>query len=87
MAAVVPVELFEAQAAEHRLEVAKLRMQLVRYRQALIENGLDPPDADGEELLAMWRECRHVISTASQFVMSLGSGKELLMDFNDGRAS
>jgi hypothetical protein len=79
----VPIELFEARVQEHRLELAKREMQLVRYRQTLIEHGIEPPDADGEELLAMWQECRHVISTASQFVMRLGSGKEMLVDWGE----
>jgi hypothetical protein len=79
----VPVELFEARVEECRLELAKREMQLVRYRLALIEHGIEPPDADGEELLRMWQECRYVISTASQFVMRLGSQKELLVDWGE----
>ena len=82
MTATVPVELFEARIEEDRLELAKRDMQLVRYRLALLEHGIEPPDADGEELLQMWRDCRHVISTASQFVMKLGTGKELLVDWS-----
>jgi hypothetical protein len=77
----IPVELYEARVLEHRLELAKRDMQLIRYRQVLIENGIEPPDAEGEELLQMWRDCRHVISTASQFVMKLGSAKELMVDW------
>jgi hypothetical protein len=29
----------------------------------------------------MWRDCRHVISTASEFVTRLGTAKELLADW------
>jgi hypothetical protein len=78
----VPVELFEAWVEEHRLELAKREMQLVRYRKALIDNGIEPPDADGQELLEMWQDCRHVISTASEFVMRLGTAKELLVNWD-----
>ena len=78
------MELLEARVEEYRLELAKREMQLVRYRLVLEQHGIDPPDADGEELLEMWRDCRHVISTASQFVMNLGASKELLVDW-DGR--
>jgi hypothetical protein len=78
------VEVLEAMAAEHRIELAKRDMQLVRYRSALEEHGIEPPDMDGEELLRMWRDCRHVMSTASQFVMRLGTSKELLMDWGTG---
>lgn len=74
----VPAELVEAQDHEHRMEVARLQMQLVRYREALEEAGIEPPDSEAAELLAMWRECRAVISTASEFVAYLGTAKELL---------
>lgn len=77
----VPVELFEARVEELRMEQVKLQMQLVRYRDALEQAGIEPPDATGAELLAMWRDCRTVISTASEFVMRLGSSKELLVDW------
>lgn len=78
----VPSELMEARVEEYRLELAKRDMQLVRYRMVLEEHGIEPPDADGAELLEMWRNCRHVISTANQFVVKLGSSKELLMDWS-----
>lgn len=78
----VPVELLEARVEEDRLELAKLRMQLVRYRLALEANGIEPPDMDGADLLAMWQDCRHVMSTASEFVMKLGPAKELLVDWS-----
>lgn len=76
--------LIQTQAVEHRLEMAKMEMQLVRYRKVLIKNGIEPPDASGEELLAMWEDCRHVMTTASQFVMKLGTSKELLVDWGKG---
>ena len=80
----VPVELLEARVAEYRLELAKREMQLVRYRLCLEQHGIVPPDADGEELLEMWRNGRTVISTANQVMMSLGGQKELLMDWSVG---
>lgn len=79
--ATVPLALFEAQAEEYRLEQAKLQMQLVRYRAELEAHGIEPPDMAGADLLEMWRDCRHVISTASEFVMRLGTGKELIADW------
>jgi hypothetical protein len=75
----VPNELLEARVHEHRQEVARLRMQLVLYREKLVEHGIEPPDRDDEELMLMWRNCRAVISSASHFVASLGSAKELLV--------
>ncbi len=78
----VPVELLEARVEEYRLELAKKEMQLVRYRRALLQHGIDPPDAGGEELLKMWSDCRTVVSTASQFIMDLGTSKELLADWS-----
>jgi hypothetical protein len=74
----VPAEMVEAMRAEHRLEVAKLKMNLVAYRQLLREVGIEPPDYGDDELLDMWNDCRAVISTASHFVARLGSAKELL---------
>lgn len=74
----IPVEALEAMRQEHRLELAKLRMQVIRYRELLIDNNIEPPDYDDEELLEMWRGCRAVISTASHFVANLRSAQELL---------
>jgi hypothetical protein len=74
----LPLEAVEAMRDEHRLELAKLRMQLALYRQSLVAAGIDPPDRDGAELLQMWQDCRAVISTASHFTASLRSAKELL---------
>lgn len=64
--------------AAYRGEVARLKMQLVLYRETLLEHGIDPPDRDGDDLLQMVRDCNAVISTASMFVHHLGSAKELL---------
>lgn len=70
--------MVEAIRDEHRVELAKLRMQLALYRESLVEAGIEPPDRDGEELLQMWQDCRAVISTASHFTAQLRSAKELL---------
>lgn len=80
--ALVPVELLEARVQEYRLEIAKRDMVIVRYRQALIAAGVDPPDLEGADLLEMWQDCRAVISTASEFVAKLGTSKELLADWS-----
>lgn len=74
----VPLELLEAKELEHRLELAKAQMQLVRYRLVLEEHGIEPPDDSGDELLRMWRDCRAVLTSASEFVDHLGSARELL---------
>ena len=74
----VPSEAFEAQEWLHGQEIAKLRMQLVTYRAALEEAGIEPPDMEGADLLQMWRDCRKVIETANEFVIGLGTSKELL---------
>lgn len=64
--------------ANYRSEVAKLKMQLVLYRKALLEHGIEPPDAEGDDLLALVNDCNSVISTTSAFVQHLGAAKELL---------
>jgi len=78
----LPSEVVEAISLEHRQELAKVWMQLVLYRERLEANGIEPPDKDGAELLEMYRRCSAVISTASEFTASLGSAKELLLDFS-----
>ncbi len=78
----VPVELLEGVQLEHRAEVAKLRMQLVIYRERLMENGIEPPDRDSDELLDLYRRCCAVISTASELAAGLGSAKEMLQDWS-----
>ena len=77
----VPSEMLEAKDLEHRVELAKAHMLLVRYREVLEEHGIAPPDPTGEELLRMWRDCSAVITTASDFVATLGTSKELLQTF------
>jgi hypothetical protein len=64
--------------ATYRTELAKAKMQLILYRDALIEHGVDPPDRDGEELLRLYRDCQLVISTATEVIGRVGSAKELL---------
>ena len=77
----IPAEILEAKELEHRVELAKAHMLLVCYRDVLEEHGIAPPDPTGEELLQMWRDCSAVISSASEFVQSLGTSKELLQSF------
>jgi len=64
--------------ASYRSEVGKLKMQLLLYREALLEAGVEPPDKSADDLLQMYRSCSLVISTASEVVGQLGSAKELL---------
>ena len=68
----------EAVHLAYRQEISKMQMQLVRYRRALLDAGIEPPDNTGEELMEMYRDCAAVISTASHFVGSLRSAHELL---------
>jgi len=77
----VPTELLEARVQEYRIELAKKDMQLVRYRLLLEQYGIEPPDSEGAELVQMYRDCRAVISTASEFVKDLGSARELMDDW------
>jgi hypothetical protein len=69
----------EAVHATYRGEIAKLKMQLVLYRQALLDHHIEPPNAEGEELLEMVRRCNAVISTTSEVVRLLGSSKEMTL--------
>lgn len=76
--ALVPVEMLEAHIQEHRVVEAKLTMRLIQYRELLEKHGIEPPDSGEDELLAMWQDCRAVVSTASEFVARLGPARELL---------
>lgn len=78
MTTLVPADLLEARVQEHRQQEAVLTMRLVRYREALEENGITPPDDTDDELLALWRDARAVVTTASEFVAHLGTAKEWL---------
>lgn len=60
-------------------EIAKLKMQLVVYRDALLAAGIEPPDMEGEDLLAMWKVCSRVIDAAHECVGNLGTSKELIL--------
>jgi hypothetical protein len=73
-----PESVLEAQAIAHRAEVNKLAMQLLLYRTALEQAGIDPPDASAEDLLEMWKRCMAIVQHANEFVSGLGSAKELL---------
>ena len=70
--------LLGATLASEKIEHGKMAMQLIRYRQVLVDNGIEPPDESGEDLLAMWRDAAMVITTASDFVSQLGTSAELL---------
>jgi hypothetical protein len=75
----VPVEAFQALINEHRVEMAKLRMQLIIYRETLISHGIEPPDRDDDELMQLYERARIVVSSASSFVAGMKSEKELFI--------
>lgn len=64
----------------HRAENAELAMQVARYRALLEEHGIEPPDDTAEDFLQMAREAAAVVHTASEFVATLTTSKELLAD-------
>lgn len=76
--ALIPIDVMEAKETEYRLELAKERMRVLRYRDLLEEHGIEPPDLDDEQLVQMLRDARAVITTASEFVAHLGTAKELI---------
>lgn len=75
--------MIEAAELDHRLELAKARMQLFLYRQTLYEHGIEPPDRSGEDLLEMWAACRDVIRAAQLCVANMGTSMELLQDWRE----
>jgi len=74
----------QALRQQHKEEVGRLGMRVALLRAALENAGIEPPVADGDELLQMWRHASAVISSASAFVDHLGTSKELV-DNLDGR--
>jgi hypothetical protein len=64
----------------HREELGRLTMQLLLYRKALADNGIELPDSDGEDLEALWSSCKNVVRAASQLVATLGTSAELLQE-------
>lgn len=72
--------VLEAMEERHRSDLGQMAMQLARYRMALEDNGIEPPDMQEAELLQMWRDCAAVVETASEVVAKLGTAKELLAD-------
>jgi len=75
---VIREELLEAVEKEHRAEVGKLKLQLVVYRRALVDAGVDPPDMDGDDLLQLWQSYADVARATGDFVVKLGPAKEML---------
>lgn len=71
-------EAWLAREAEHKREIAKLQMQLIRYRRVLVEAGIAPPDLGGADLLELWESCKRVVAAASELVATLGTSNELL---------
>lgn len=63
---------------QRRDDLSRERMRTLLYLQALRDAGIEPPDADDNELLQLWQDARAVVSTASEFVHHLGTAKELL---------
>lgn len=76
----VNTRIWQSREQEHRVDMSKLQTQVLLYRQALVDAGVEPPDRDGEELLALWQSCRNVIEAASELVARLGTSKEMLSD-------
>jgi len=72
--------IVETMIQEHRVELAKMELQLALYRGALEEAGIEPPDRAGAELLQMWRDASAVVRTTADFTARLGSAKELIGD-------
>jgi hypothetical protein len=59
-------------------EIAKLKMQLLSYRAFIELHDLEPPDAEAEDLLRMWRNCEAVIRAAQNCIADMGTSAELL---------
>ncbi len=65
----------------HQDEVAKLVMEIIVLREALVAAGVEPPETTGDDLLKLWRSCQVVVDAASKLVSTLGTSAELLRPF------
>ncbi len=74
----IPDELFVACEFQHTEELGRMTMQLILYRRALVEAGIEPPDREGEDLEALWQSCKNVVRAASELTATLGTSAELL---------
>jgi len=63
-----------------KLERGKMVMQLLLYRKALEDAGIEPPDEEGAELLRLWRDSQAVMTAAAELLKTLGSSAEMLDD-------
>ena len=70
----------------HREELGKMAMQVVLYREALEEAGIEPPDRTGADLLDMWRATAGVMAACGELLHVYGTSKEMLLQ-NMGRVS
>ncbi len=76
---------WHALALQHRIELDKREITIMRYRTLLEEHGIEPPDDSGEAALAELDTYRAMIQAGVDFMDAadelrrrLGTSKELL---------
>lgn len=76
--------IIEAVCQDYRFEIGKLGVKVATYAQALEDAGIEAPDPDGPELVALWRQAADTVSAATALVEMLGTGKELIFPMRRG---
>lgn len=67
----------EAVALSYRRKINELEAQLLLYRKALIENGVEVPDRSSDDLMELMRRIAALTEASTDFVDFFGSGKEM----------
>jgi len=67
----------EAVALSYRKKINELEAQLLLYRKALIDAGIDPPDRESDDLMELMRRIAALTEASTDFVDFFGSGKEM----------
>jgi hypothetical protein len=75
-----PDELVRASAeavhVTYRTKINELEAQLLLYRRALVENGIEPPEAPAGDLLELMRLIARMTEASTAFAHFFGSGRE-----------
>ena len=66
--------------ATYRTKINQLEAQLLLYRMALIDAGIEPPDAGGEDLVRIMELIQALTVASTDFVQFFGSGREMWSD-------
>jgi hypothetical protein len=71
----------EAQALQHKRDMAILAAENAALCRQLRDAGIEPVSKSGDEWYALFQQAAHVLRTAQLALVELGSSKEMLRDW------